>query len=150
MALKSGVPIVPVAIIGTRDVFPRMFTLQRPKITLRFGPAFTLPPLEREGRDLQMQRNIDSLGGVVHSQKVLLALTQAGISREAAYAAVQGAAMQTWQALGTPEVRPFAANLLTVPEVAARFDAAKLAAVMDPAQDFRAVDTIFARVFGAG
>jgi len=98
----------------------------------------------------QMQRNIDSLGGVVHSQKVLLALTQAGISREAAYAAVQGAAMQTWQALGTPELRPFAANLLTVPEVAARFDAAKLAAVMDPAQDFRAVDTIFARVFGAG
>lgn len=61
VALKSGVPIVPVAIIGTRDVFPRMFTLQRPKIILRFGPAFTLPPLERENRDVQMQRNIDEI-----------------------------------------------------------------------------------------
>ena len=98
----------------------------------------------------QMQRNLESLGGVVHSQKVLLALTQAGISREAAYAAVQGAAMATWTKLGTAEVRSFAENLLQVPEVAARFDAAALAAAMDPGRDFRAVDAVFARVFGAG
>jgi len=97
----------------------------------------------------QMARNLESLGGVVHSQKVLLALTQAGISREDSYAAVQDAAMATWSALGTPEARSFAENLLAVPAVAARFDAAALAAVMDPTRDVRHVDTVFARVFGA-
>jgi 1-acyl-sn-glycerol-3-phosphate acyltransferase len=61
VALKSGVPIVPVAIMGTQDVFVKMFTLRFPKITVRFGPAFTLPPLERENRDVQMQRNIDEI-----------------------------------------------------------------------------------------
>ena len=61
VALKSGVPIVPVGIMGTQDVFVKMFTLQFPRITVRFGPAFTIPPLERENRDVQMQRNIDEI-----------------------------------------------------------------------------------------
>ncbi|MCO6415975.1 adenylosuccinate lyase [Siccirubricoccus sp. KC 17139] len=97
----------------------------------------------------RMRENLESLGGVVHSQKVLLALTQAGISREEAYAAVQAAAMATWTKLGRPEARSFAENLLDNPAVAARFDAAALARVMDPARDFAQVDTIFARVFAA-
>jgi adenylosuccinate lyase len=94
----------------------------------------------------RMRANLESLGGVVHSQKVLLALTQAGMSREAAYAAVQRAAMATWQALGQPGARDFAANLLADAEVAARLDAPALVAAMDPARDFGHVETIFARV----
>jgi adenylosuccinate lyase len=94
----------------------------------------------------RMRANLESLGGVVHSQKVLLALTQAGMSREAAYAAVQRAAMATWETLGTPGARDFAANLLADAEVAARLDAASLAAAMDPARDFGQVDAIFDRV----
>jgi len=97
----------------------------------------------------RMQANLDSLGGVVHSQKVLLALTQAGMSREDAYSAVQRAAMATWTALGTSGGRDFAANLLADPAVAARLDGAALAAAMDPARDFAQVDAIFARVLGA-
>jgi adenylosuccinate lyase len=95
----------------------------------------------------RMAANLESLGGVVHSQKVLLGLTQAGLSREESYAAVQAAAMATWNALGTPGARSFAENLLDNPAVAARLDAASLAGVMDPARDFSHVDTVFARVF---
>jgi adenylosuccinate lyase len=98
----------------------------------------------------RMQANLDSLGGVVHSQKVLLALARAGLSREDAYAAVQEAAMATWEKLGAPEGRGFRDNLLANPKVAARLDADSLDAAMDPLQDFRHVDTIFARVFGGG
>lgn len=98
----------------------------------------------------RMQANLDSLGGVVHSQKVLLALTQAGMSREEAYRAVQRAAMATWTALGTPEARGFRDNLLADAEVATRLDAAALDRAMDPARDFVHVDTIFRRVFGEG
>ncbi|GGC29323.1 adenylosuccinate lyase [Siccirubricoccus deserti] len=95
----------------------------------------------------RMAANLESLGGVVHSQKVLLALTQAGLSREEAYAAVQAAAMATWTGLGKPGARSFAEHLLDNPAVAARLDAASLAAAMDPARDFSHVDTVFARVF---
>ena len=97
----------------------------------------------------RMAENLESLGGVAHSQKVLLALTQAGMSREAAYAAVQAAAMATWTALGQPGGRGFRDNLLASPEVAALMDQAALDAAMDPARDFLHLDTIFARVFGA-
>jgi adenylosuccinate lyase len=97
----------------------------------------------------RMQANLDALGGVVHSQKVLLALTQAGLSREAAYAAVQRAAMATWEALGQPGARDFRSNLLADAEVAAHLAPAALDAAMDPARDLAGVDTIFARVFGA-
>ncbi len=97
----------------------------------------------------RMRANLDSLGGVVHSQKVLLALTQAGMSREDAYRAVQQAAMATWTRLGTPEGKDFRANLRADPAVAACLDAAALDAALDPARDFAHVGTIFARVFGA-
>ncbi|BDG71898.1 adenylosuccinate lyase [Roseomonas fluvialis] len=97
----------------------------------------------------RMQANLDALGGVVHSQKVLLALTQAGMSREDAYAAVQRAAMATWQALGSPGGRDFRANLLADSEVTRWLDAGAIDAAMDPQRDFRHVDTVFARVFGA-
>ncbi len=95
----------------------------------------------------RMQANLDALGGVVHSQKVLLALTQAGMSREDAYAAVQAAAMKTWEALGTPEGRTFRDELLADPAVRARLDGAALDAAMDAARDFAHVDAIFERVF---
>jgi len=85
---------------------------------------------------------------VVHSQKVLLALTQAGMSREDAYRAVQRAAMATWQALGTPGGQSFRTNLLADAEVSARLTAEALDAAMDPRRDFAHVDTIFRRVFG--
>lgn len=98
----------------------------------------------------RMQANLDQLGGVVHSQKVLLALAQAGLSREDAYAAVQAAAMATWERLGTPGGMGFRDNLLANPKVSAKLDAAALDAAMDPARDFQHVDTIFARVFGEG
>jgi adenylosuccinate lyase len=99
----------------------------------------------------RMRANLGSLGGVVHSQKVLLALAQAGMSREAAYAAVQNAAMATWEtvgkSLGAAAPSTFRDALLSDPEVAARLDAATLDSAMDPARDFRHVDAIFARVF---
>ncbi len=97
---------------------------------------------------VRMTENLEGLGGVVHSQKVLLALTQAGLSREDSYAAVQQAAMATWLKLGQPDVKSFSENLLARPEVGAIMDAATLAKVMDPQLDFRHVDTVFARVFG--
>ncbi|MBX9750931.1 MAG: adenylosuccinate lyase [Roseococcus sp.] len=97
---------------------------------------------------VRMTENLEGLGGVVHSQKVLLALTQAGLSREESYAAVQQAAMATWLQLGQPDVKSFAENLLARPEVGAVMDAQHLQAVMDPQLDFRHVETIFARVFG--
>ncbi len=97
----------------------------------------------------RMAENLESLGGVVHSQKVLLALTQAGMSREGAYAAVQAAAMATWRALGRPEARRFRDNLLAESGVAAVMDGAALDAAMDPARDFAHVRTIFDRVFAS-
>jgi len=96
----------------------------------------------------RMEENLESLGGVAHSQKVLLALTQAGMSREAAYAAVQAAAMATWTQLGQPDGRSFRDHLLASTEVAALMDGAALDRAMDPARDFSHVETIFARVFG--
>jgi len=98
----------------------------------------------------RMRANLESLGGVVHSQKVLLALTQAGMSREDAYAAVQRAAMATWTALGTPEGKSFRENLLADPAVRAKMDPAALDAAMDPQRDFLHVETIFSRVFAEG
>ncbi len=95
----------------------------------------------------RMKANLDALGGVVHSQKVLLALTQAGLGREEAYAAVQSAAMKTWEALGAPGARGFRDELLADPAVRARLNPAALDAAMDPRRDFAHVDAVFARVF---
>ena len=61
VALKAGVPIVPVAIAGSEDVFKKAFTLRFPKVTVRFGPAYTLPPLDRDRRDEQMKEYTDEV-----------------------------------------------------------------------------------------
>ncbi len=90
-----------------------------------------------------MRANLDRLGGLVHSQRVLLALTQAGMEREAAYGAVQRAAMAVWDGKGA-----FRELLGAEAEVAARLNGAALDALFDLNQDTRHVDTIFARVFG--
>jgi adenylosuccinate lyase len=90
-----------------------------------------------------MARNLDLLRGLVHSQRVLLALTQKGMGREAAYAAVQRAAMRVWSGEGD-----FAALLAADPEVAARLSPAEIAGCLDLGYHLRRVDMIFARVFG--
>ncbi|HTI81653.1 MAG TPA: adenylosuccinate lyase [Acetobacteraceae bacterium] len=97
----------------------------------------------------QMAANVESLGGVVHSGEVLLALTRAGISREDAYAIVQRNAMATWTKLGTAEGRSFRDNLLDDPEVARRVSPEELDAAMDARIHLKAVDAVFERVFGA-
>ncbi len=96
----------------------------------------------------RMLANLESLGGVVHSGEVLLALTKAGILREDAYRIVQGCAMATWTRLGTAEGRSFRANLDADPDVARMVKPAELDAAMDPALHLRSVDRIFERVFG--
>jgi adenylosuccinate lyase len=96
----------------------------------------------------RMAANLDSLGGVVHSGEVLLALTRAGISREDAYAIVQRNAMATWTKLGAAEGRSFRDNLLADPEVSRRVSVAELDAAMDARMHLKAVDRIFERVFG--
>ncbi|HVY15986.1 MAG TPA: adenylosuccinate lyase [Rhodopila sp.] len=95
----------------------------------------------------RMKHNLDSLGGVVHSGEVLLALTRAGILREDAYRIVQSCAMATWTKLGTPAGRSFRENLDTDPDVKRVVPPEALDAAMDPALHLRAVDRIFERVF---
>jgi adenylosuccinate lyase len=90
-----------------------------------------------------MQANLDKLGGLHNSQRVLLALTQAGVSREDAYAIVQRNAMKTWR-----EGKDFLAELKADPHVTAKLKAAELEAMFDLGYHFKHVDTIFARVFG--
>ena len=91
-----------------------------------------------------MRANLDRLGGLVHSQTVLLALTQAGLSREAAYAAVQRAALQVWDGGGR-----FRDRLAADPVITAHLPDAALDDLFDPARHLRHVDRIFDRVFGA-
>ena len=94
----------------------------------------------------RMQKNLDRMGGLVHSQRVLLALTQAGLSREEAYAVVQRNAMKVWESDGTLSLL----NLLKAdPEVTSHIDADKLEDCFDLDYHFKQVDTIFGRVFGA-
>ena len=89
-----------------------------------------------------MRRNLDQLGGLIHSQAVLLALTQAGISREAAYEIVQESAMKVWAGEGD-----FQSLLKADERVAAKLPAAAIAACFDTEAYFRQVDVIFDRVF---
>jgi adenylosuccinate lyase len=95
----------------------------------------------------RMLANLESLGGVVHSGEVLLALTKAGILREDAYQIVQSCAMATWTRLGTPEGRSFRENLEADPDVARMVRPEELDGAMDPALHLRSVDRIFERVF---
>ncbi|MGI8841373.1 MAG: adenylosuccinate lyase [Caulobacteraceae bacterium] len=92
-----------------------------------------------------MARNLERLGGLVHSQRVMLALTQKGMAREGAYAAVQRGAMKAWRGEGA-----FRDLLKADPEVRPRLTDAELAEAFDPAPSFKHVDTIFARVFREG
>ncbi len=95
----------------------------------------------------RMLANLESLGGVVHSGEVLLALARAGITREDAYRIVQRNAMATWTTLGRPENRSFGENLRADPEVAGRVDEETLREAMDPLRHLAALDEIFGRVF---
>jgi adenylosuccinate lyase len=90
-----------------------------------------------------MRKNLDRLGGLIHSQRVLLALTQKGMSREDSYAAVQRNAMPVWRGEGN-----FLDLLKQDKEVAALLSPAELESLFDLGYHTKHVDTIFARVFG--
>jgi adenylosuccinate lyase len=90
-----------------------------------------------------MLANLNRHKGLVMSQRVLLALTQAGVSREAAYAMVQRNAMKVWE-----QGADFQAELLADPEVTAALSPADIAEKFDLGYHLKHVDTIFARVFG--
>ena len=96
----------------------------------------------------QMAANLESLGGVVHSGEILLALARGGILREDAYRIVQRNAMAAWSTLGKPEHKSFRENLDADPEVAGRVPAALLDAAMDAKLHLRQIDAIYTRVFG--
>ena len=90
-----------------------------------------------------MLKNLDRLGGLVHSQRVMLALTQKGASREDAYAAVQRNAMKVWRGEGR-----FIEFLKADPDVHPHLADAELEALFDLDYHFKHVDTVFDRVFG--
>ena len=94
-----------------------------------------------------MKRNLELLGGLHNSQRVLLALTQAGMSREDAYAAVQRNAMEVWRMPGD-RAGAFARLLKADPEVSARLSAGEIDAMFDDFYHLKHVDAIFERVFG--
>jgi adenylosuccinate lyase len=90
-----------------------------------------------------MRKNLDALGGLIHSQRVLLALTQKGVSRDDAYAYVQRNAMPVWRGEGN-----FLGLLKKDPEVKQSLSDAELEALFDLDYHLKHVDFIFARVFG--
>src|SRR5215475_14131427 len=91
-----------------------------------------------------MRKNLDRLGGLIHSQRVLIALTQKGVSREDAYRLVQRNAMKVWNGSESD----FLSLLKGDKEVRAKLSDAELEANFDLGHHFRHVDTIFKRVFG--
>ncbi|MBI1867992.1 MAG: adenylosuccinate lyase, partial [Methylocystis sp.] len=90
-----------------------------------------------------MRNNLDRLGGLVHSQRVLLALTQKGLAREEAYGMAQRNAMAARRGEGD-----FRALLSADKDVSAKLSPAELDALFDLSRHFKHVDTIFRRVFG--
>ncbi len=94
----------------------------------------------------RMRRNLDRMGGLVHSQRVLLALTQAGLSREEAYALVQRHAMQVWESDGEQSLLDLLKQDSAVTD---RIAPPELEELFDLDHHLREVDTIFARVFGS-
>jgi adenylosuccinate lyase len=90
-----------------------------------------------------MQKNIDRLGGLIHSQRVLIALTKAGVAREDAYRLVQRNAMKVWG--GESD---FLALLKADPDVRKALSDKELEDNFDLDHHFKHVDTIFKRVFG--
>ncbi|HEX8573207.1 MAG TPA: adenylosuccinate lyase [Allosphingosinicella sp.] len=93
----------------------------------------------------RMKRNLDLMGGLVHSQRVLLALTQAGASREEAYRLVQNSAMKVWESDGALSLLDL---LKADPEVSALLPPDRLEESFDLGYHLKHVDTIFERVFG--
>ncbi len=93
----------------------------------------------------RMQKNLDRMGGLVHSQRVLLALTQAGASREDAYRLVQRNAMRVWQSDGALSLLDL---LKADPEVSTLLPPERLEESFDLGYHLKHVDTIFERVFG--
>jgi len=94
----------------------------------------------------RMQKNLDRMGGLVHSQRVLLALTQAGASREESYVLVQRNAMKVWESDGQLSLLEL---LKGDADVTAKLSADDLTALFDLGYHMKHVDTIFDRVFGA-
>ncbi|GAA5051397.1 adenylosuccinate lyase [Erythrobacter westpacificensis] len=93
----------------------------------------------------RMQKNLDKMGGLVHSQRVLLALTQAGITRDNAYRLVQRNAMKVWESDGQMSLLDL---LKADEEVTAALTEEQLEEKFNLDYHFKHVDTIFARVFG--
>jgi len=93
----------------------------------------------------RMQKNLDRMGGLVHSQRVLLALTQAGLSREDSYALVQRNAMKVWESDGRLSLLQI---LKDDPQIAEKLSAQELERLFDLDHHMARVDTIFGRVFG--
>jgi adenylosuccinate lyase len=92
----------------------------------------------------RMEKNLNKMGGLVHSQRVLLALTQAGVSREDAYRLVQRNAMKVWESDGELSLLDL---LKADPEVTAALSPAEIEDKFDLGYHLKHVDTIFARVF---
>ena len=96
----------------------------------------------------RMMTHLESLGGLPNSQRVLLALTQAGVSREDAYRLVQRNAMKVWDDISGGKGRNLLDNLKADPDVTASLDGAALEALFDMGYHTKNVDVIFKRVFG--
>ncbi len=89
-----------------------------------------------------MRKNLDRLGGLVHSQRVLIALTQKGVAREDAYRLVQRNAMKVWAGEGD-----FLTLLKSDPDVRAKLSDQEIEENFDLGYHLAHVDTIFRRVF---
>ena len=95
----------------------------------------------------RMQKNLNRMGGLIHSQRVLLALTQAGMSREDSYSLVQRNAMKVWQSDGQLSLLQL---LMDDPEVTTKIPPAELEQLFDLEYHFKRIDVIFDRVFAKG
>ncbi|MEA3002796.1 MAG: adenylosuccinate lyase, partial [Sphingomonadales bacterium] len=93
----------------------------------------------------RMLKNLDRMGGLVHSQRVMLALTQAGASREDSYKLVQRNAMKVWESDGRLSLLEL---LKADPDVTALLPPEKIGESFDLGYHFKQIDTIFERVFG--
>jgi adenylosuccinate lyase len=93
----------------------------------------------------RMQKNLDKMGGLVHSQRVLLALTQAGVSREDSYVLVQRNAMKVWESDGQLSLLEL---LKADADVTKALSPQEIEEKFDLGYHLKHVDTIFARVFG--
>jgi adenylosuccinate lyase len=93
----------------------------------------------------RMEKNMNRMGGLIHSQRVLLALTQAGLTRDESYRLVQRNAMKVWESDGALSLLDL---LKADPDVTAALSPEQLEEKFDLGYHFKHVDTIFARVFG--